>query len=96
MLINRTLKFMMDILSMKELSMSKNGNYSFIGSHRNELKSFILNTILGSNDTPMRRHEIAMDYANGFALYMISQFSSEKRDVIRSLTLSHFVIIRHY
>jgi len=90
MLIHRTLKFMMDTLSMSELNMALNNNYSFIGRHRNGLKSFILNTILGSNDTPMRRHEIAMDYANGFGLFMISQFSSERRDVIRSLTLSHF------
>eukprot|EP00483_Globobulimina_turgida_P006508 UN06518 len=90
MLINRTLKFMIDTLSMSELNQVRNGNYTFIRNYKNILSSFILNSILGGNDTPMRRHEIAMDYANGFGLFIISQFSSERRDVIRSLTLTHF------
>jgi len=83
----------MDTLSMKELNMSRNGDYSFIGPLRQTIKSFVLNTILCSNDSPMRRHELAMDFANGFGLFMISQFSSERRDVVRSLTLTHF---RHH
>eukprot|EP01084_Bolivina_argentea_P098212 176514_1 len=90
MLIQRTLKFLMDSLCVKDLDAARNENYSFVRNYRNALRSFVLNSVLASNDTPMRRHEIAMDYANGFGLFMISQFSSERRDVIRSLTLSHF------
>merc|ERR1719334_2883446 len=90
MLINRTLKFIFDAVSINEVQSAQNGKYQFIGNHRNGLRSFVLNTILNGNDTPMRRHEIAMDFANGFGLFMISQFSSERRDVIRSQTVNHF------
>jgi len=93
MLINRTIKFLMDSISMSELNMAQNGNFSFIRNHWNAVKSFMQNSILSGNDTPMRRHEIAQNYANGFGLYIISQFSSERRDVIRSLTQNLF---RHH
>eukprot|EP01083_Nonionella_stella_P139521 425704_1 len=69
------------------------GSYSFVRNYRNALRSFVLNSVLASNDTPRRRHEIAMDYAKEFGLFMISQFSPERRDVIRSLTSIHF---RHH
>jgi len=90
MLINRTLKLLFDSVSVNEVQSALRGDYQFIGDHRNNLKSFVLNTILNGNDSPMRRLEIAMDFANGFGLFMISQFSSERRDVIRSQTVSHF------
>merc|ERR1712048_1444597 len=70
--------------------MAQNGNYSFIRNLRNTLRSFVFDTVLSANDTPMRRHEIAIKLANGFGLYMISQFSPERRDQIRTLTQTHF------
>jgi len=90
MLINRTLKLLFDSVSINEVQSALRGEYGFIGDHRNNLRSFVLNTILDGNDSPMRRLEIAMDFANGFGLFMISQFSSERRDVIRSQTVNHF------
>ena len=70
--------------------MASKGRLHVVGAHRSALRAFVLQTVLDGNDTPMRRHELAMDLANGLGLLMISQFTAERRDVVRSLTLSHF------